>query len=355
MKHIYYLAVFLVAHCTFAQNNPDTTIVEEDYSKYEMAGDTAVNTNAKVYCSQKIIGLSPSKLISLGFDFVGANTLTADTLLSYASKDSKISNNSGVRFLANFPVISNNKMILNLGINYLDFNYKLESPVEKSNPFAATLSDNGLRSYGINGTLFKPFNSTRFMILQLAFDYNSANKINASFDASAIKTSAVAIYGVKPHDRLQWGLGLSRTYRGGGVNYIPVFLYNYTFKNRKWGIEMLLPAKANIRHTINSRNLVFAGFELEGAAYSFNLDKNKYNLNFNRLQLERSEIRPRITYEFSVYKFLWLSLQAGYRINYKFGVDSKDDVRLITKRPYILDNKLKNAYYFNVSLNLVSP
>ncbi len=355
MKHIYYLVVFFAAQYTLAQNTTDTTVIEEDYSKYEMAGDTAVNTNIKVYCSQKVIGLSPSKLISSGIDFVGANTLTADTLFQYASKDSKIASNFGVRVLANFPVISNNKMILNLGVNYLDFNYKLESPVEKSNPFAATLSENGLRSYGVNGTLFKPFNSTRFMILQLAFDYNSANKVNAAFDINAIKTSAVAIYGVKPHDRLQWGFGFTRTYRGGGVNYIPVYLYNYTFKNRKWGIEMLLPARANIRRTINSRNLLFAGFELEGAAYSFNLDQNKYNLNFNRLQLERSEIRPRITYEFSVYKFLWLSLQAGYRINYKFGVDSRDDVRLITKRPYIMENSVKNAYYFNVSLNLVSP
>ncbi len=355
MKSIYYLIFLFTAPFIIAQNNTDTAATEEDYSKYEMAGDAGTNLNTKVYCSQKVIGLSPSKLISLGFDFVGANSLTADTLSQYLGKDSKIANNSGLRFLANFPVISNNKMILNLGLNYLDFKYKLDSPVEKSNPFAAALSENGLRSYGINGTLFKPFNSTRFMILQLAFDYNSANKLNAAFDVKAIKTSAVAIYGVKPHDRLQWGFGLSRTYRGGGVNYIPVYMYNYTFKGKKWGIEMLLPARANVRYTVNSRNLLFAGFELEGAAYSFNLNKEKYNLNFNRLQLERSEIRPRITYEFSLYKFIWMSLQAGYRLNYKFGVDDRDDVRLITDRPYIMENDLKNAYYFNVSLNLVSP
>jgi Domain of unknown function (DUF6268) len=355
MKHIYYLVLVLSVNFIFAQNKPDTSVIEEDYSQYEMAGDAATNVNTKVYCSQKVIGLSPSKLISLGFDFVGANALTADTLSQYLGKTSNIANNSGLRFLANFPVISNNKMILNFGVNYLDFKYKLDSPVEKSNPLTATLAENGLRSYGINGTLFKPFNSTRFMILQLAFDYNSADKINAAFDVKAIKTSAVAIYGVKPHERLQWGLGLSRTYRGGGVNYIPVYLYNYTFPNKKWGIEMLLPAKANVRYTLNSRNLLFAGFELEGAAYSFNLDKAKYNLNFKRLQLERSEIRPRITYEFSLYKFIWMSVQAGYRLNYKFGVDDRDDVRLITDRPYILDNDLKNAYYFNISLNLVSP
>jgi Domain of unknown function (DUF6268) len=352
MKHIYYLAVLFATNFTFAQNNTDTSAVEEDYSKYEMAGDSATNLNTKVYCSQKIIGLSPSKLISLGFDFVGANALTTDTLSQYLGRDTKITSNAGLRFLANFPVISNNKMILNLGVNYLDFKYKLDSVAE--NPFASNLAENGLRSYGINGTLFKPFNSKRFMILQLAFDHNSINKLN-EFDVKAIKTSVVGIYGVKPHDRLQWGLGLSRTYRGGGINYIPVFLYNYTFKSKKWGIEMLLPAKANVRYTLNSRNLLFAGFELEGAAYSFNLDKSKYNLSFNRLQLERSEIRPRITYEFSIYQFIWLSLQAGYRLNYKFGVDDRDDMRLISDRPFIMNNTVKNAYYFNVSLNLVSP
>jgi hypothetical protein len=76
-----------------------------------------------------------------------------------------------------------------------------------------------------------------------------------------------------------------------------------------------------------------------------------YNFGFKNLQLHRSEIRPRFTYEFSIYNFIWMSIQAGYRVGYKFNVDNVD----YKADPLIMDNKLGGSYYFNISLNLVSP
>ena len=115
---------------------------------------------------------------------------------------------------------------------------------------------------------------------------------------------------------------------------------------------MLLPARANVRYTINPRNLLLAGFELEGNSYYMDPMINGYNLGYKNLQLHRSEIRPRLTYEFSIYKFIWMSIQGGYRIGYKFDVDNVD----YKAEPVIMNNnKVGSSYYFNVSLNLVSP
>lgn len=350
---LFILCIGSLTHC-LAQVKTDTLKVEEeeDYSQY--ADVETTTSTVKRYCSQKVVGLSPAKLISIGYDFVGNHSLTSDTVSNYFDYASNINNNTGVRFAANFPVISNNKLILNLGLNYLDFKYQFADASNYLHPLNNSLAKHGLRSYGANATLFKPLNEKRFIILQASFDANSSSRID-EFQSDYLKISGAAIFGFKPHERLQYGFGVTRTYRGGGINYLPVILYNYTFVNKKWGIEMLLPARANLRYTINARNMLFAGFEVEGNSYALTKFKQDYNLPYNNVQLHRSEIRPRLTYEFSVYKFIWLSLQAGYRLNYKFNVDEGDNYKTISDKPYVMENNLKGSYYFNVSLNLVSP
>ncbi len=357
MKCNLLFCVLFISIAAISQEKIDTVKTEEveDYSQYENVETSGENKNSKVYCSQKIIGLSPSKLISLGFDYVGANALTTDTLSNYFDYTGEIKNNYGVRFAANFPVISNNKVILSLGLSYLNFMYNFSDKTNATHPLVNTLSKNGLQSYGANGTLFKPLNSKHFIVLQSNLDFNSASKISETPTSNSIKISAVGLFGFKPHDRLQYGFGFSRTYRGGGVNYFPIIMYNYTFKNKKWGIEALLPAKANVRYTFNARNMLFAGFELEGNSYALNNMKKDYNLPNSDLQLYRSELRPRLTYEFSLYKFIWLSVQAGYRIGYNFNVEDGDKYKMFSDKPYLMENDLKGSYYFNISINLVSP
>lgn len=344
------VSVFFSTAC-LSQTPADTLKTEEeDFSMYADVVDASSTNKSKVFCSQKILGLSPSKLISIGFDFVGANLIDVDTIGNYFGNTANVKYNTGTRFSANFPVISNNKMILSLGVNYLDFKYTISDPASTIHPLTNALNTNGLRSYGINATLFKPFNAKLFGIFQLASDHNNAGKID-QFHSNALKYSGAAIFGCKPHERLQYGFGITQSYRGGALNYFPVVLYNYTFKNKKWGIEMLLPARANVRYTINPRNLLLAGFELEGNSYYMYPMIDNYNLGYKNLQLHRSEIRPRLTYEFSIYNFIWMSIQAGYRLSYKYNVDDVD----YKADPVLMDNKIGGAYYFNVSLNLVSP
>ena len=80
------------------------------------------------------------------------------------------------------------------------------------------------------------------------------------------------------------------------------------------------------------------------------------------VEIRRGEARIRAVYEFSLKDFVWLSLQAGYRYNYRFDVDRLTDgdeiyraFGLLRDDPYAQINSLGNPFYFNVSLNLVSP
>jgi hypothetical protein len=174
-----------------------------------------------------------------------------------------------------------------------------------------------------------------------------------------MKYSAALIYGKRPSERKQWGVGLARTYRAGELNYIPIIFFNHTDAANKWGSEVLFPARAHVRRTINSRNMLFAGYELEGQSYRLYRMESIRNQD---LEIRRAEIRLRAVYEFSLKDFIWMSVQAGYRINYRYDVDrltnGKEIYRafgLLSDEPYIMQNTLTNPFYFNVSVNLVSP
>jgi hypothetical protein len=135
-----------------------------------------------------------------------------------------------------------------------------------------------------------------------------------------------------------------------------VFFYNYTYPNRKWGIEALFPARAAVRRTFNSRNLLLFGYELEGQSYAIKSPLLMSEYGIHHAELRRGEARIRFTYEKSLSGFIWMSLQAGYRVNTAFNLDNGDFFRgPLGKQPYLMENKAGNAPYLMLSINLVSP
>jgi hypothetical protein len=156
------------------------------------------------------------------------------------------------------------------------------------------------------------------------------------------------------------GFGLSHTYRGGQPAYFPVVMLNYTAPSRKWGTEILLPARAAYRRTFSARSLMLVGYEMEGNSYRLN-NYNKNTPTESVWELRRSEIRLRVSYERSLSGFVWVAVQAGYRLNFRFDVDELKDGKDFRSElgngglPYTQELSLSNPLYFNVSLNLVSP
>ncbi|MCA0427651.1 MAG: hypothetical protein LCH37_09475 [Bacteroidetes bacterium] len=338
----------------FAQT--DSTATEEDYGEYDnlsFAGDGNKN-----YCSNKIEGLSPSKLISLGYDFQGPQTLSADGFNSVSPYERAFGLAHGLRFAANVPVISRNSIIVQMSANYQETRYQ-----EKANQtgingiLAQALTNNGLRSLGLGTTIFKPLDGKKFLLFQGSADLNGDWQWGDFMPLKYLKYSAAAVYGLRTSDRKQWGIGLSRTYRAGELNYIPILLFNSTNPSNTWGTEILFPARAHVRRTFSPRSMAFFGYELEGQSYRLWFNPSTRGED---LEIRRSEIRLRFVYERSLKDFIWMSLQVGYRINYSYNVDrlpdGKDFYRgFFGTQPMAMENKLTNPLYINLSINLVSP
>lgn len=345
---------------------------DEDFSMYDQV-DFA-DQSARRYCSPKIEGLSPAKLISIGYDYQSGYGLGAG---AFGNKDNNkvwpqdsvnVLNSRGLRLGFNIPVVSRTNLVWQMGANYWEQRYAIEGlngePSNSSHPLIQSLQENGLRTLGVNTTLFKPLDDRRFLLFQGSADLNGDFSLPGLMPLKYLKYSAALIYGIRPNEKKQWGLGIARTYRVGELNYIPVFLFNWTDRSNKWGSEILFPARAHVRYTFNPRNMLFGGFELEGQSYRLwdSPSLMSYNLRGEDLEIRRGEIRLRAMYEFSLKDFVWMSVQAGYRINYRYEVDRLSGGQeiyrafgLLSDAPYVMENRLGNPLYFQVSLNLVSP
>lgn len=318
----------------------DTTKTEE--FNFDEFGD-ADASSTKAFCTQKVSYLSPTKLISVGYEAqlpfhwskVGDKVVSSTHVNSFR----------GLRLAFNTPVVSRSNFILNLGLNYWNTSVNLANP-ERS-PLFGRLED-GLRMTSLNATAFKPLNSKHFLIFQGQADLNGNYRSLDQISGKAMTYSGAAIFGWKKNDNFMWGVGITRTYRAGQVLHIPAILYNRTF-NQKWGVEALLPARLNVRRNFGPTSYLMAGFEIEGNAYYL----TPKNANEPDWFLRRGEMKPRITYERQLGGFIWLSAQVGWRYNWRFDVFNTQNP-VANQRP-VFENGLGNPLYFNIGINLVSP
>lgn len=339
---------------------------EEDYSMYD---DWGTDESEKRYCGPKVKGLSPAKLITLGYDFAGPHDVTGGALGNLHDESTeRASYYHGLRIAANLPVYSTNALLINIGGNYGEANYTFENS-NLTNPFHRALNGN-IRTLGLNTTIFKPFNEKHFALGYYGAEYSGNYTLKNLQPASFIKHSWVAIFGWKFNERFQFGIGATQSYRAGEVNYFPIIMYNFTSVSGKWGIEMLAPARAHFRYRFSSKALILVGMDLEGTSYHISnrngifpeSDPNNeilsegFDYNSNQIELRRSEIRLNFKFERALTDFIWVSAQAGYALNYRSDIDSGEFFRGFFKDdPYVMENNVGGVPYVQLSLNLVSP
>ena len=353
MKHLFLLfGGLLLAAPALAQTAPaDTASTTENFDQF---GDAAAGGGGS-YNTQKVLYLTPTKLISVGYEAqlpytissvgpstaVPAPTTAAETTIDAAR---------GIRLALNTPLVSRTDFIFNLGFTYWNTGLGVANP-ERS-PLFGKLND-GLRTTGINATIFNPFDSKHFLLLQFNVDASGNYRNINDLQSEHFTFSGTSIFGWKKNDNLQWGLGLTRTYRAGQLLNIPVILYNRTF-SPQWGVEAIFPARVELRRNFGTKALVKFGYELEGNAYFLG------RVGSDNYFLRRGELKPRITVERQLAGFIWVSAQAGLRYNYRNDVFRNQNVTgdkdsFFGSEPSLFKNTLTNPLYFNISLNLVSP
>ena len=366
MMKKHFLLAGLLAFASVAQ--AQVTDEEEDDTDYG-AVELVDGGKTKTYANSRIVGTAPQRFVSVGWDVQGPYDMTFSPIGSYPEGTEFAANQlatgraqytGGFRFNANIPVISRNNLVWQMGATYWDTRYNITDiagdATASGKDVLNALNQNGIRTGGINTTIYKPLGEYTFVLVQASVDMSGDYGFGLQ---NEVRTSVAALWGKRPNDRKQWAVGLSRTYRVGAMNYIPIFLYNWTAPNRKWGIEALLPARGAVRYNIDRKSLIMAGFELEGQSYRLN-GLSMLPSDQGSLEIRRGELRPRLEYMRQLTGYFWVGVQAGYRLNYSFDADvlptGKEFFRGFTgTQPFAMLNSLGSAPYAQITINFVSP
>lgn len=335
--------LFLIANTLSAQVTDTSATDDFDYSKF---GDA---DGVKRYATQKVLNQTPNRIVSLAYEYQGGFDMPGVRLFgTNTAQDYKVNRLSGLRAQVNVPVVSNTKLIWQLGANYqrsgLDFDLNSNQIV---NPFVRIIGERGFHTAGVNTTIFKPLNEKNFLIFQASADVNGVFDGFDDINSKALTLSATAIYGWKKSEKNMYGFGVARTYRAGQIIYVPVVLWNKTF-NDKWGMELLLPARGHLRRNFSTTNILQLGYELEGNQYWMRTPSAN-----GQVFIQRGELKPRVMWDKKLSGFFWLNVQAGFRYNWRFDVMNEYDAR--KDNQLFFRSALTNPFYFSVGLNFVSP
>ncbi|MFN9710209.1 MAG: DUF6268 family outer membrane beta-barrel protein [Bacteroidota bacterium] len=338
---LFILSIVSASLSLFGQTD---SLNEEELIDYNSFSDAA---GVRRYATQKVINQSPTRIVSIGYEH--QNGFLMPEVPQDGSVASKADYNtdrvSSIRAQLNLPVISNDKFIWQLGANYWGsyFVFK-DKPASK---FETALQNSGLHSLGLQSTIFKPLDEKHWLVFQILGDFNSSFGSFSTMLSNSLTISGTAIYGWKFSEKNMFGFGLARTYRAGAVLHVPVLFWNKTFNDR-YGMELLLPARGFVRRNFSTTSMLQLGYEIEGNQFFM-----PGAAGSGDIFLQRGELKPRLMWDKQINGFLWLNLQAGMRLNWRFDVMSKANSREGKDRLY--EGKLTNPLYIAISLNFVSP
>ncbi|TAF31790.1 MAG: hypothetical protein EAZ57_11010 [Cytophagales bacterium] len=343
MKKNFTLLALIVVFCLAPRLS--TWAQDDDFNMSDFSA--ADSQKVKSFCTNKVLNLSPSKIVSLSYDFVSGFLVTNEQNIDlFPYRFSPVSLKHGLRIDATVPIISNRKIIVSGTFNHWETHYRFKKE-NNGIPFSSVVENTPLRTSALGFLVFKPLSVKHFIIVQAEAALNGTYDFNdTSPDFGALKYSAAALFGWKFNDYTNFAIGAVRTYRGGRLLHLPALLYNKTFNDR-WGLEMLLPARAMVRYNFSAKSLVTAGFEVEGHSYRLQTSNTATS---PKLELRRSEVRFRLGWDKALTDFIWLNLQGGVRYGYRFDIDED-----ASSTEPLLSFNVGLPLYFRFGISLVSP
>ena len=260
--------------------------------------------------------------------------------------------NRQTEFNLRFPVILKKPHQLIMGLEYVEESFDFAGNDSQKDDFYGLLETERLRTYQIKAYYSFKFKGPSFITARASFafsgDLDSKDfKTSEYYDYS--QYSLLAIYGVRKSATKIIGIGAAVGYDFGNKSIYPILYYNKQFSD-KWGIELKLPAKAELRYFFNKKNLLYAGLKLSGTSY---VVKNIPLDNPGKAYLNNGNVIGYLTYEKEIYDFFWVMAEVGMRYNNSFDVSEKNDY--VTNADPFIENDLSISPMIRFGIFIVPP
>lgn len=303
----------------------------------------------KPFCQPGCANKSKSKGIVLSYQWNAPFTLSSDPASDPSTQNISDGVQSNARFLFKFkvPVLLKEQTKILLGFKYSQESFTFDDDELVAFDLHRGLNNTYFRSTAFTAYLVQSFRGKNYIATRLGFEMNGDYRSIGEWDKSHLNGSITTVMGIKPHQRLDIGVGFNYGYRNGRNTLLPLFNYYQTF-SEKWGIESTLPVKIAIRHNISPKSIVLA--KVTGTGNSYFL-KNVPFGDFNELAFQRTDLLTGLEFQQNIASYLWLGLDVGYRQNLRYRFDEPD----VRPRVTVVQSDSGGGIYFDVSLFLAAP
>lgn len=297
----------------------------------------------KTYCNPLVSGQPSTKRLSLQFELQpvhkGPTRFPQVSLPVYTTNSSPA---QSIRLTYNKNLVMKPKLYMTFAASYWYSSFNVTNA--NNNSFSRLLDQSRFHSLSLSSNIFKPLNSKNFLLFNVTAEVNGNASSFENLSGDNLLAGGAIIYGWKKGFSRMWGLGVFRGYRLGKVIHVPALLYNQSF-NKKWGVDALIPARANFRYRPGASTMWQMGYELEGTQFAISSNNNFYNRTF----FQRGEIRPKIGMEKQFKKNWAFTWNAGLRINGRFDISSDYNGKQL-----LVETKPRPSLFVNAGVHVVN-
>ena len=312
-----------------------------------MAQATVAQPKKVPLCNPLIVGSIPKKALSFQYEYQSQFDVTSKSLVGFPLSTSTLNFKGlqGFKLAYNKNIITKPTCFASLDVGYSNFYFNnITNQSATANPLPGVFNNASFHAITASTNIFKPLDSKHFLLFNVGIEFNGNTASIKKPGARNLFGTGAILYGIKKSYTAMWGFGVLRAYRLGRVVHVPALLWNKSF-TKKWGVEMLLPARAIVRLTPGTKTIFTAGYELEGNQFAISSNNAVLNNSF----FQRGEIRPKLGYETQLSKNVRFSANAGIRFNGRFNIADKYDGKQL-----ILENTAKPNVFVNVGLSIMS-
>lgn len=277
------------------------------------------------FCRPGVINKSAGRGILLQRRLTGGQYLAPDMGKVDGVNASDVARVDRIKGKIKIPLVNAVDLKVLLGYEYARETFHFNRIGYYQQDVFLSLHDNPLHTNKYSLYITKSFDDKYYAGLRLRTSYRGDHEKMINFDGRYATYSALAAFGIKPRDDLEYGFGL--TYSRGFFNttLLPFGIYNQTF-NDKWGIETVLPVSIMMRYNFAPKSLLLFGVEYQSKSYSVDIyQQAKRDEAPVPYHFRHAEIAWKATYDEHLFSWVWFTAEAGYQIPLNSRFDNTQD------------------------------
>ena len=305
------------------------------------------STNIQCFCKPGLDNASRSRGLTLSYAwntpsrFDQENTPLSEPLTSIKSLRSMLID-------LKVPIINREGFKVLLTYKYVQDDYNLDVIGADFSTVFSGLNNTLLKGNDYGIIVSKSIDENKYLAFYGKYGAKGNYDKWTNFDSRYAIYKARLLFGKKPNDSYEWGIGLNFTSSFRNTTIIPFMILNKNFNN-KWGFESVLPAYLLMRYNLDKKNIFLGGIQVAGQTFRVDLPNDMIpDIPFD-YSINRSEFRLTALWERQIIPWIWTSAQVGYQFHFTTKFEGKNDLSPT------FDIDPSNSLFFNLSFFLSPP